>query len=282
MIEPQDASALEGARHSKSRSRSSLARRMLSWMAKAWIWPVFLVAILALWQAIVTVGGFKEYLLPGPAAVWQATEQYPGLILWNCWVTVYESLIGFALAVIVGLLLAITIVFVPAIKQVIVPTVVGLNTLPKVALAPILVVLLGLGANSKVAMAMLLAFFPIFINEVGGLDDVEPTLLEYLQLLKASRLQTLLFARLPNSVPVLLDGMKIALSLAVVGAIVGEFIASSEGLGYQITLAYSTQDTPLVFALVIVVSIAAAALYFGLVVIERLLFWPFAFRRQGR
>lgn len=251
-------------------------------LARAWIWPVYLAVLVGGWQAIVTIGGFKDYLLPGPLSVWNVAEQYPGLILWNTWVTVYESLIGFALAVVLGLLLAVGVVYVPSLKRIVLPSVVGLNTLPKVALAPILVVLLGLGINSKVGMALLLAFFPVFINEVGGLEDVEPSLLEYMRLLRATKLQTLLYARLPNSIPVLLDGMKIALSLSIVGAIVGEFIASSEGLGYQITVAYSSQDTPLVFALVIVVSLAAALLYFGLVAIERLVLWRYAFRRQAR
>jgi NitT/TauT family transport system permease protein len=237
------------------------------------------VAIVALWQAVVTIGHFPSYLLPGPGEVWQAAKEFPDLIAVNTWVTVYESLLGFALAVAFGILLAIVVTLVPALKQIVVPSVIALNALPKVAVAPIIVVLLGLGTSSKVAMAFLLAFFPILINEIGGLDDVDASLLEYFRLLQASRIQTLIRARLPSSLPALCDGMKIGLSLAVVGAIVGEFVAADQGLGYQITIAYASLKTPLVFALVIVVSVAAALLYAILVLLEKVLFWRFPSRR---
>jgi NitT/TauT family transport system permease protein len=249
--------------------------------AKTLLWAVIVVLAILLWQAVVTIGNFKSYLLPGPLEVWRAGIQFPGLILSNCWVTIYESLLGFLLGVGVGVLGAIVVIMVPPIKQVVVPGVVALNALPKVALAPIIVVLLGLGISSKIAMAFMLAFFPILINEIGGLEDVDASLLEYLRLLQASKVQTLLRARLPSSLPALCDGMKIALSLSVVGAIVGEFIAANKGLGYQITLAYSSLNTPLVFALVITVSIAALLLYGLLVICQLILFWRFPSRREN-
>jgi NitT/TauT family transport system permease protein len=248
--------------------------------ARILLWAVVIVVVILLWQAVVSIGNFKPYLLPGPAAVWDAGRKFPSLILSNCWVTIYESLLGFVLAVAVGLLGAVVVTLIPPIKQIVVPGVVALNALPKVALAPIIVVLLGLGIASKIFMAFMLAFFPILINEIGGLDDVDASLLEYLRLLQASKLQTLLRARLPSSLPALMDGMKIALSLSVVGAIVGEFIAANQGLGYEITLAYSSLNTPLVFALVIVVSVAALVLYGLLVIFEKILFWRFPSRRD--
>jgi NitT/TauT family transport system permease protein len=262
--------------------RAARSRRRGGWYRlalKTGLWAGFLAALVGLWQAIVTIGNYPSYLLPGPVAVWDAGKQFPALIAQSTWITVYESLLGFVLAVAFGILLAVIVTLVPALKQIVVPSVIGLNALPKVALAPIIVVLLGLGIGSKVAMAFLLAFFPVLINEIGGLDDVDPSLLEYFRLLRASRIQVLLRARLPSSLPALCDGMKIALSLAVVGAIVGEFVAADEGLGYQITVAYSSLKTPLVFALVIVVSVAAALLYVILVLLEKILFWRFPSRR---
>jgi NitT/TauT family transport system permease protein len=248
---------------------------------KVGLWVVVIVLAVLLWQAVVSIGNFKSFLLPGPAEVWKAGRQFPGLIASNCWVTIYESLLGFVLAVAVGIAGAVVVVLIPPIKQIVVPGVVALNALPKVALAPIIVVLLGLGVTSKISMAFLLAFFPVLINEIGGLEDVDDSLLEYLRLLQASKLQTLVRARLPSSLPALIDGMKIALSLSVVGAIVGEFIAANKGLGYEITLAYSSLNTPLVFALVIVVSVAALALYGLLVMFEKFLFWRFPSRREN-
>jgi NitT/TauT family transport system permease protein len=249
--------------------------------ARVLLWAVVIVLAILLWQAVVSIGNFKSYLLPGPVDVWKAGKLFPGLILSNCWVTIYESLLGFALAVAIGMLGAIVVILIPPIKQVVVPGVVALNALPKVALAPIIVVLLGLGVASKISMAFMLAFFPILINEIGGLEDVDASLLEYLRLLQASKLQMLLRARLPSSLPALVDGMKIALSLSVVGSIVGEFIAANRGLGYEITLAYSSLNTPLVFALVIVVSVAALVLYGLLVIFEKFLFWRFPSRREN-
>lgn len=287
-LNDQRPSASDGAARLSLRSPLERGRRLqmpsrgpAGVAARIVMWAVVIVLAILLWQAVVTIGDFKPFLLPGPAEVWQAGRQFPGLILSNCWVTIYESVLGFALAVAVGMLGAIIVIMIPAIKQIVVPGVVALNALPKVALAPIMVVLLGLGVTSKIGMAFLLAFFPVLINEIGGLEDVEAPLLEYLRLLKASKLQTLLRARLPSSLPALCDGMKIGLSLAVVGAIVGEFIAANKGLGYQITLAYSSLNTPLVFALVIVVSVAALVLYGLLVALEKLLFWRFPSRREN-
>jgi NitT/TauT family transport system permease protein len=266
---------------SARRRQARLMRSTASVAVKTLMWVIFIVLTIFLWQAIVTIGKFKPYLLPGPVDVWREGAKFPSLILSSTWVTVYESLLGFGLAIAVGVVGAIIVVMVPSIKQVVVPAVVGLNTLPKVALAPIIVVLLGLGTISKVAMAFLISFFPVLINEIGGLEDVEAPLLEYLRLLKATKLQTLVRARLPSSLPALCDGMKIALSLSVVGALVGEFIAASQGLGYEITIAYSSLNTPLVFALVIVVSVVAALLYGVLVVFEKILFWRFPSRRES-
>ncbi|MEV5009988.1 ABC transporter permease [Streptomyces sp. NPDC056159] len=184
--------------------------------------------------------------------------------------TLYESLVGFALSILVGLALATVMVYSPLLRGVM-PSLVGLNATPKVALAPVLILWLGLGTNSKIGMAFLLSFFPVVVNAVRGLDEADPELLDYFRLLRAGRLRTLLKVRQPNSLPTMFDGFKIALPIAVVGAVIGEFVASHEGIGYQIIVAYSTFSTGAVFAAVILIAVASTVLYGGLVLSERVL-----------
>ena len=149
------------------------------------------------------------------------------------------------------------------------PTLVATNATPKIVIAPILVIWLGLGLESKVAMAFLLSFFPIVINATRGLSDVPSELVDLFRLLQASRFQSFRKVRFPSAVPSIFDGFKIAMPLALIGAIVGEFIASREGIGHQMLLAYANFDTAFVFAAVVFVAIMATLLFEALVVVER-------------
>ncbi len=168
-------------------------------------------------------------------------------------------------------LAAVLIVYSPYVRSVLMPTMVGFNAMPKVVLAPLLVIWLGLGFESKVAMAFLLSFFPVVVNTTTGMADVEPELLHLLWLLRATELQTFLYVRLPNSLPAMFDGFKIALPISLIGAIVGAFVGSRQGLGYIVLLAGANLNTELVFAAVIVIAVLSIALFELLVVFERML-----------
>jgi NitT/TauT family transport system permease protein len=234
-------------------------------------WILWIAALLGAWMLAIKVWDLPESSLPTPRASAQAVLDYRDLLWDASRVTLVETLIGFVVAVVVGVALSVVIVSSRWASRLLMPTLVAFNTIPKVALAPLLVIWFGLGANSKVAMAVFLAVFPIVINMVSGLRRVDPVVLEYFALQRASGLKTMVKARIPNSLPWLLDGMKIALPLAIIGAIVGEFIVSTEGIGFLIITAYGRFNTPLAFAAVFVLAVASLVLYGLLSLAARLL-----------
>lgn len=229
-----------------------------------------IVVLVALWDLTIRILGLESYVLPPPADVWSAFVDNRSFLFEALGVTLYESLIGMLLSIVIGVALAMAVVFSPVLRRTVMPSLVALNAAPKVALAPVLILWLGLGVNSKIGMAFLLSFFPIVVNAARGLGEVDPELIDYFKLMRAGRVRTFLKARLPNSLPGMFDGFKIALPIAIVGAVVGEFIASEAGIGYQMILAYSTYDTSLVFAALVLISAASTVLYGLLVWVESL------------
>lgn len=234
-------------------------------------WVLWIAALLGAWVLAIKVWDLPESSLPSPLASARAVVDYRTLLWEASQVTLVETLIGFGVAIVVGVALSVVIVSSRWASRLLMPTLVVFNTIPKVALAPLLVIWFGLGANSKVAMAVFLAVFPIVINMVSGLRRVDPVVLEYFALQRASPIKTMVKARIPNSLPWLLDGMKIALPLAIIGAIVGEFIVSTEGIGFLIITAYGRFNTPLAFAAVFVLAVASLVLYGLLSLVARLL-----------
>jgi NitT/TauT family transport system permease protein len=247
-------------------------RRGARWagVARRVLWGGVYVALLILaWQALVQGLQIRPYLIPSPLGVGEALVDSGSFMVRHTLITLFEALVGFGLAAVVGVLLAVAIVYAPVLRSFLLPTLVAINATPKVAIAPVLVIWLGLGLESKFAMAFLLSFFPIVINTARGLADVQPELLNYFRLMRASGYQTFLKARLPNSLPSMFDGFKIALPIAVIGAIIGEFVAAREGIGFQILRAYSRLDTELVFGMVIIVAVISTLMFQGLVWLER-------------
>lgn len=232
---------------------------------------LYVAALVLVWQMIIQVFGLRSYLLPSPGGVQRAAYDNAALLATSAWVTTVEALAGFALAVVIGVGLAIMIVYSKPLRSFVLPSLVAVNATPKVAVAPILIIWLGLGMQSKIAMAFLLSFFPIVINSARGMAEVQSDLIDYFRLLRASPFQTFLKARLPNSLPAMFDGFKIALPIAMIGAVIGEFIASQEGIGRQIIVAYSGFRTELVFAAVMTIAVISTILFELLVLAERVL-----------
>jgi NitT/TauT family transport system permease protein len=240
----------------------SLTRRVVAF-------ALYVVILITLWWVVVTVAHIPVYLLPGPDVVGTSfLNAAPYLAQANA-VTLYEAFFGFVIAVVGGSILSALMVYSGAVRSAVLPLLSLLNALPKVALAPLLVIWLGLEIPSKVAMAALISFFPIVINMYSGLNNVDLDELKLFRLLQASQSQTFLKLRLANSVPSLFDGMKIALPLAVIGAIVGEFVAAQAGIGYEIELAGSQFDMGLMFAAVLTIAILTTVLFQLLQIIER-------------
>lgn len=219
------------------------------------------IGILVAWEAIVLIFSVPKFLIPAPTAILESLWTNFGYIASNIPATLYEIWAGFALALAIGLTLGAIVALTRFGERALMPLIVATQSIPKTALAPIFVVWFGFGFLPKIMIAAALAFFPIVVNLARGLRAVEPELVQYLQTLGASRLDVLRRLRLPAALPYLFAAMKVAISLATVGAIVGEFIGASTGLGYVILRAINNYDTPIMFAALLVVSLIGMASY---------------------
>ncbi len=230
-----------------------------------------LVVLIVLWEVACRVFHVPSYLVPAPSAIGSRLYEKRDLYLGHTWVTVYETLAGFALAVVVGVLAAALIVVIPQARDVVMPLLLIAQIVPKVAIAPILLIWFGYGLLPKVIIAFLVAFFPIVVNVASGLAAVERELLDLGRSLEATRWQIFWKFRMPTALPELFSGMKIAITLAVIGAVIGEFVGGNRGLGYLILVANQDLDTPLAFAALLVLSAAGIVLYGVIELAERLL-----------
>jgi NitT/TauT family transport system permease protein len=184
-----------------------------------------------------------------------------GLLLEESWVTLKETLYGFALALVLGLPMAVAVATSRTLNLMFYPLLVALQSVPKVALAPIILVWLGPDLQSKLAIAWLVAFFPIIVDTAAGLRATPKELLELAHSLKATRTQILFKVQFPAALPFVMTGAKVAITLAVIGAVIGEFVGSSEGLGFLLLTATSQLDTPLAFAALFALSILGVLVY---------------------
>jgi NitT/TauT family transport system permease protein len=226
-----------------------------------------------LWEIAVRAFDIKAYLLPTPSAVLVEAWSSRATLLEHGWVTLQEVLLGYAFAVVFGLAFGILIYFVPLFRRTVYPLMVALQSVPKVGLAPIVVVWFGYGLQSKVLMAFLFAFFPIMIATLGGLRSTPEHLVEHFQALRASFWDSLIKLRLPSALPSFVDGCKVAMPLAVIGAVVGEFIGSHEGLGNLIMLASGSAKSTLTFAALLAVTAMSLALFWAVEALGRLVWW---------
>lgn len=228
-----------------------------------------IIGFLLLWEALVRLLHVRPITLPPPSAVLLELAHEWHWYLDHAGYTLVTTLGGFALSVVVGVLLAMLLVGSRRFEHAIYPLIVGLNSVPKVAIAPLFVIWLGTGSEPKIAIAFLIAVFAVIVDAVHGLRSVPQDVLDLGRVLKGSSLDFFLKVRLPCALPSILTGMKVAISLALVGAIVGEFVASQRGLGYVILSAQGTFDTTRVFAAVFVLALLGIALYGGLAWAER-------------
>jgi NitT/TauT family transport system permease protein len=220
----------------------------------------FVVGIV-LWQAAVTVLDVPSYLIPSPLAILGAFTD--GEINWlrHTIITLNEALVGFVIGVVVGYAIALVITLSPFLNTILMPYIVGLQVLPKVAIAPVLYVILGFSDVSRILLVVILTFFPIAINVSTGLTDVDRNHVYLLRSLGAGRLSIFGKVRLPNSMPYFFDGLRIAVSGALVGAIVAEFVSSSEGLGFLILNSQYTFNTTGAFAAFVLLTALGLVLY---------------------
>lgn len=222
-----------------------------------------------LWWAIVEVFNIEEYIVPAPQEVAKAFEEDFSTLMSNLWPTAYESLMGFALGNLIGILTAVAFVHSRAIERSFFPVAVFIQTLPLVAIAPVLVLMFGPGATSKIVIAALITLFPTLVNMVRGFHSISPQTFELFRVMSASRWDTFWKARTYASLPFLFSSLKIACTTAVIGAIVAEWVGADKGLGYLIINATYNFQTPLLYAAMIVASVFSLTLFLITSLVEK-------------
>ena len=245
--------------------------KYLDWAKKNSQTILMFVAVLLVWHFGVVLLGIKEYILPTP---WSAVKTlFQPKYRWplNFMATFYEVVGGFILSAVVGVVLGVAIVWSEWLKRTILPFLVFVNTLPKIAVAPLFLVWFGYGILPNILIVILISFFPMVINTATGLVAVEEDLLDLVSCLHATKWQKLRLIQLPNSLPYVFSGLKITSTTAVVGAIVGEFIASDKGLGSVIISSQTTLSTPAIFGSLILITIIGMGLFWGVEILEKVL-----------
>ena len=234
--------------------------------------PLAVIAVLVVvWDALIRVFDIPAYMIPTPASVGQALVKERARLVDNAIPTIMESLGGFALGNLVAIATAVAFVYNKALERALYPVAVAVRTLPIVAIAPILVLMLGNGYAPKVAIAALITFFPTLVNMVEGLESADPQAMELMHVLSASKAEVFRYVRWPSSLPYLFSAMRIASTSSVLGALVAEWIGTNKGLGYLIVLTTYDFRTALLYAAMVVTSAIALAFFFLVSILEWLL-----------
>jgi NitT/TauT family transport system permease protein len=238
--------------------------------------PPALLAFLCLWQLLVILRSYPTFILPAPLVVFRKflLAAADGTLLHHAWATLREVLIGLALGLSVATCLGYVFAKSKSIEQLLSPYIVASQSIPIVALAPLLVLWFGFGTVSKVIVCALTVFFPVLINTIVGLRSVDANLVDLMRSYGATRRQMITMLEIPAALPVLLGGLKIGVALSVIGAVVGEFVAADEGLGFLVNLSRGLFDTPMMFVALFALVVIALSLYGCVVLLEsRLLSW---------
>ena len=241
------------------------------------------VLFLLCWWAFVWFLDLSSLVLPTPLAVWNSLVENvgSGLLLKHLWITLVEILLGFSLGSVFGIALGTIIAHSEFARRVLNPYIVASQALPKLALAPIFIIWFGYGILSKVVITALICFFPLLENTLTGLNEVEESKVELFRSLTANRWQMFYKLRVPNALPYIFTGLRVSVILSIVGAIVGEYVGSNQGLGALIIATQGNFDTPLMFSVFVVLTLIGTILYKAVEVLEQVLFsWRYL-KREG-
>jgi len=258
--------------------RASPARRLLQ---AGWLKPLFfLVFLVVLWDAAIRVFHIPPYQVPAPRDVivtlW---EEWP-MLLTQAWPTTLATLWGFLLSAAFGIPVAMLIAGSRTVESYVYPLLVFSQSIPKIAIAPLFVVWFGFGMFPKVLSAFLLGFFPVVVSAVQGFKSVEPDMLDLARAMEANRLQIFRMVSFPHALPAIFAGLKVSITLAVVGAVVGEFVGSNSGIGFVLQRSIGNFELPTMFAALVVLALIGVILFWILDVLERLMIPWHASQRQ--
>ncbi len=239
--------------------------------ARSYLPPLALLAIaVALWEALVRVLAVQSFVLPAPTRIWRAAVEMRGVIPDHLQVTAVEALVGLAVAAASGVVLAVVMAGVPLIRRVLYTILVVSQTVPMVVLAPLLVIWFGFGLTPKVIVVALVGFFPIVVNTVDGLLGADPEVVDLVKSMGASPARVLRYVRIPAAVPAFFAGLKIAAAYSVVGAVIGEWVGASTGLGVLITRSQASFRIDRVFVAIALISVMSIVLFAFVHILSRL------------
>jgi NitT/TauT family transport system permease protein len=233
--------------------------------------PLIVFALLFLiWEFAVHLTGVKEYLLPPPSKVWsEFLKRYP-TVMDGAWVTTQEIIAGYLLAIVVSIPLALAVAYSRFVENAIYPVVVFLQIIPKIAIAPLFIIWFGFGFMPKLLLVFLLSFFPIVVASIAGFKSADPDILDFARTTGASGWKMFFKIRLPQALPDIFTGLKVGAALSATAAVVAEFVASDRGLGYLLLQYNGNLETPMVFAIVVLLSLIGLAVYYVVEIIERI------------
>ena len=234
---------------------------------------LFLPLFLIVWELYIRIFHVPNYLLPGPAELANSMVKLFD-VMKHIRVTMEEILVGTVIGIVIGLVLGYIMAKIRFIERLIMPFVIIIQTAPKISLAPLFILWMGLGIESKAALVILVVSFPIMINEVSAIRSIEDNVYNLMKVLKASKWQTFCKIEVPYSIEMMLSGIKLALTQAMTGAVIGEMIGAKAGLGYLLTLGSETYDIKMILNAVILLSVIGLALYLISELIEKkALYW---------
>ncbi len=239
---------------------------------KVTVYPLMgTIAVIAIWQLYVDLFEINVVVLPGPFDIYRASVENFSLLMAETWPTTKEIVYGFGLAVVLGIPMAVGIANSKFLNLTFYPILIAVQSVPEVAIAPIVLIWFGTGMESKLVIAFLVAFFPIVVDTATGLNSTSRDLLDLARSLRASPLQTFMKVQFPSALPHFFSGAKVAVTLAVIGAVIGEFVGSDAGLGNLLLVANSQLDSPLAWASLIWLSVLGIILFLVVVLAERII-----------
>jgi NitT/TauT family transport system permease protein len=243
---------------------------MKRYVVPLWLAPtVTLLGLVVAWEVLARAAAVPAFLLPLPSSIVETGVEWRQHLPGHFAVTLAETLAGFALSIVVGAPLAVLIISSRLLSTTIYPILLVFQSVPKVAVAPLLLLWVGYGALPKILVVFLVCFFPIVISTATGLTSAPPDMVDLVRALRASWLQLLLKVRLPSAMPQVFVGLKVAITLAVIGAVIGEFVGAERGLGYLIMVSSSQVNTALAFTSMILLSVMSIGLFYLLEWLER-------------
>ncbi len=246
-----------------------MLNKLRKWIVEfAWSIGISLM-LLAGWEVAVREMGVRSIILPAPSEIVAAMVDRHELLLAHLWPSLYLTVLGFALSVVGGILVAVLITYSSILRRGVYPIIVVSQVIPKISIAPLFIVWFGTGTMSSLLLAVLIAFFPMTINSALGFQSIDQDIHRMARTFMGSDWQIFWKIRMPNALPYIFSGMKISITLAIIGVIVSEFVASQEGIGYLIKLAGGLLDTPLMMAAITALSISGLVLYGLIALAER-------------